>query len=50
MLPAADSALRFGLRLISFARSDMQGRGLVAMDDPSARILAGPAGEAIELL
>ena len=49
-LPANDSSLRSGLRLISFARSDRHGRRLVAHHDPSARILAGPEGEAIELL
>ena len=48
-LPPADSALRLGFRLISFTRSDARKR-LAAADDPSARILAGPAGEAIELL
>lgn len=49
-LPGSDSTLRTGLRLISFARSDSLGRRLVARDDPSARILAGPEGEGIELV
>lgn len=48
-LPPADSQLRTGLRLLSFARSDAAGRRLQASDDPSARILAGPEGEGIEL-
>ena len=49
-LPANDSSLRSGLRLVSFARSDRNGHRLVAHHDPSARILAGPEGEGIELL
>lgn len=49
-LPANDADLRTGLRLVSFARSDRDGRRLVARDDPSARILAGPEGEGIELV
>lgn len=49
-LPAADSRLRSGIRLIGFARSDARGQRLSAQDDPSARILAGPEGEGIELL
>lgn len=49
-LPTAGSTVRSGVRLLSFARSDASGRRLVAGDDPSARILAGPDGEAIELL
>lgn len=49
-LPAADSTLRTGIRLISFERSDASGRRLLAGNDPSARILAGPEGEAIELV
>lgn len=49
-LPPADSRLRTGLRLLSFARSDAVGRLLQAADDPSARILAGPEGEGIELV
>lgn len=49
-LPAADSALRSGIRMLSFARSTAGGRRLAALDDPSARILAGPEGEAIELV
>lgn len=48
-LPPADSQLRTGLRLLSFARSDAAGRRLQAADDPSARILAGSEGEGIEL-
>ena len=49
-LPAADATLRTGIRMLSFARSDASGRRLAAHDDPSARILAGPEGEAIELV
>lgn len=49
-LPTNDSTLRTGLRLISFARSDRSGQRLVAQNDPSARILAGPEGEGIELV
>ena len=49
-LPAADSTLRSGIRMLSFSRSDAAGRLLVAKSDPSARILAGPEGEALELL
>lgn len=49
-LPANDANLRTGLRLVSFARSDRAGRRLVARGDPSARILAGPEGEGIELV
>ncbi|MGE4071169.1 MAG: hypothetical protein AB7E72_08340 [Lysobacterales bacterium] len=45
-----DAGLRLGLRMISFARSDRSGRRLLAADDPSARILAGPDHEAIELV
>lgn len=48
-LPPADSRLRSGWRLLSFARSEAAGRVLAAVDDPSARILAGPEGEGIEL-
>jgi catechol 2,3-dioxygenase-like lactoylglutathione lyase family enzyme len=50
LLPGADATLRSGIRMISFARSDAAGRRLAAHVDPSARILAGPEGEAIELL
>jgi catechol 2,3-dioxygenase-like lactoylglutathione lyase family enzyme len=49
-LPGAAPDLRQGIRLISFARSDARGRLLRAQSDPSARILAGPDGEAIELV
>lgn len=49
-LPAAEPGLRTGVRLVSFARSDSTGRRLAAHDDPSARILSGPDGEAIELV
>lgn len=49
-LPAADSRLRCGIRLIGFARSDARGQRLTAQDDPSARILAGPEGEGLELI
>lgn len=49
-MPSNDPALRTGLRLVSFARSDRHGRRLLARDDPSARILAGPEGEGIELV
>ncbi len=45
-----DPGLHLGLRLISFARSERSGRRLLAADDPSARILAGPDHEAIELV
>jgi|GEM_PF-1623533 len=49
-LPAADATLRLGWRLISFARSDARLKRLAGAQDPSARILAGPEGEGIELL
>lgn len=49
-LPATDATLRTGIRMLGFARSDAGGRRLLAADDPSARILAGPEGEAIELV
>lgn len=49
-LPAADPALRSGIRMISVARSDALGRRLAGRVDPSARILAGPEGEALELV
>lgn len=49
-LPAADATLRTGIRMLGFARSDASGRRLSAAADPSARILAGPEGEAIELV
>jgi hypothetical protein len=45
-----EACLPAGIRMVSFARSDRQGRRLEAADDPSARILAGPAREAIELV
>jgi hypothetical protein len=35
---------------VSLYRSDASGRRLAAADDPTARVLAGPVGEAIELL
>lgn len=47
--PAAP-AHRAGLRCVSLYRSDAAGRRLASPDDPSARVLAGPVGEAIELL
>lgn len=47
--PAAP-AHRAGLRCVSLYRSDASGRRLAAADDPTARVLAGPVGEAIELL
>jgi catechol 2,3-dioxygenase-like lactoylglutathione lyase family enzyme len=50
LLPAADATLRCGIRMIGFARSDSSGRRLAAAHDPSARVLAGPEGEAIELV
>ncbi len=50
LLANADATLRSGIRMISFARSDRSGRRLAADVDPSARILAGPEGEAIELV
>jgi catechol 2,3-dioxygenase-like lactoylglutathione lyase family enzyme len=49
-LPAADATLRTGIRMLSFARSDAHGRQLAGRVDPSARILAGPEGEALELV
>lgn len=49
-LQANDSSLRTGLRLVSFARSNRTGQRLAAQHDPSARILAGPEGEGIELV
>ena len=51
-LPAVprDAGLHLGLRLLSLARSDLSGRRLQAADDPSARVLAGPDHEAIELV
>lgn len=48
--PAADAALRTGIRMLSFARSDVHGRQAAGRIDPSARILAGPEGEALELV
>lgn len=47
--PAAPSH-RAGLRCVSLYRSDAGGRRLASADDPSARVLAGPVGEAIELV
>lgn len=47
--PAAP-AHRAGLRCVSLYRSDAGGRRLASADDPSARVLAGPVGEAIELV
>lgn len=49
-LPGRDASLVAGIRMVSFARSDRRGHRLDAADDPSARILAGPAREAIELV
>lgn len=49
-LPAADAALRTGIRMVSFARSDAKGRRFAGRVDASARILAGPEGEALELV
>ena len=49
-LPAADASLRSGIRMISFARSDALGQRLAGRVDPSARIMAGPEGEALELV
>jgi catechol 2,3-dioxygenase-like lactoylglutathione lyase family enzyme len=49
-LPAADATLRTGIRMLSFARSDAHGRQNAGRVDPSARILAGPEGEALELV
>ncbi len=49
-LPAADATLRSGIRMLSFARSDVHGRQMAGRVDPSARILAGPEGEALELV
>lgn len=48
--PKRDASLSASIRMVSFARSDGHGRRLDAADDPSARILAGPAREAIELV
>ncbi len=48
-IPAAP-AHRAGLRCVSLYRSDADGRRLASADDPSARVLAGPVGEAIELV
>jgi hypothetical protein len=48
-VPAAP-AHRAGLRCVSLYRSDASGRRLASGDDPSARVLAGPVGEAIELV
>ena len=47
--PAAP-AHRAGLRCVSLYRSDADGRRQASPDDPSARVLAGPVGEAIELV
>ncbi len=49
-LPAADASLRAGIRMLSIARSDAQNQPLRAADDPSARVLAGPEGEWLELV
>jgi catechol 2,3-dioxygenase-like lactoylglutathione lyase family enzyme len=49
-LPAADATLRTGIRMLSVARSDVHGRQIAGRVDPSARILAGPEGEALELV
>jgi|CXWL01.1.fsa_nt_gi catechol 2,3-dioxygenase-like lactoylglutathione lyase family enzyme len=43
-------ALRTGIHLVSFARSDASGRRLKGQDDPSARILSGAEGEGVELV
>ena len=48
--PERGASLVASIRMVSFARSDGRGRRLDAADDPSARILAGPAREAIELV
>jgi catechol 2,3-dioxygenase-like lactoylglutathione lyase family enzyme len=45
-----EEGLHLGLRMISLARTDFSGRRLQAADDPSARVLAGPDREAIELV
>lgn len=47
---ALAGSLRLGIRMVSLARSDQHGRQLLATDDPSARILAGPEHEAIEFI
>lgn len=49
-LPQGDATLRCGLRMLGFHRSNADGRRLQGRDDPSARILAGPEGEAVELV
>lgn len=43
-------ALRTGIYMVTFARSDAAGRRLKGEDDPSARILSGAEGEALELV
>ncbi len=49
-LPPCSGELRTGIRMLSFARSSANGLRLKAVDDPTARMLAGPEGEWIELL